>query len=214
MIIVTLDGPSAVGKSTIAKLIAQKLNFRYLDTGAIYRIVALLVKEREINIENRAEVSNVCKNLKISMDFDKNGEFKIFVGFRDVTNLLRDEVISKNASIVSEYFEIRKNLLGIQRHFALENDIVAEGRDTGSVVFPYAKYKFYLDADLETRTLRRYKQSGETIDISEIRNQILERDKRDSERKISPLIIPEGAIIIDSSCKTIDEVVKQIIDIV
>jgi cytidylate kinase len=180
--------------------------FKYLDTGAIYRSIALLILEENISIFNINKIEKLCKNIEIDMFFNNKNEFKIYCNKKDVTKLIRTEKISKYSSIISSYPEVRKQLLNLQRDFGKRNNIIAEGRDTGSVVFPYADYKFYFDADLETRVERRFLQLGGDIIFEELKQEVYERDERDKNRDISPLIIPENAIIIDTTNKNIKEV--------
>ena len=210
--IITIDGPSGAGKSTVAKLIADKLGFRYLDTGAMYRAVTLYMIENQVDIKNEEEVINALNKLNIG--FDSN--YRIYLDSQDITEDIRKEKVVKFVSEVSAISSVRRKMVDLQRDIAKEGNYILDGRDAGSVVFPNADYKFYLDASLEERAKRRYKEElSKEVDISfeEVRESIKKRDKYDSNRKDSPLVVPENAIIIDTTNMTIDEVAEEITDI-
>lgn len=210
--IITIDGPSGAGKSTVAKLIADKLGFKYLDTGAMYRAVTLYMIENQVDIKNEEEVINALNKLNIG--FDSN--YRIYLDSQDITEDIRKEKVVKFVSEVSAISSVRRKMVDLQRDIAKEGNYILDGRDAGSVVFPNADYKFYLDASLEERAKRRYKEElSKEVDISfeEVRESIKKRDKYDSNRKDSPLVVPENAIIIDTTNMTIDEVAEEITDI-
>ena len=210
--IITIDGPSGAGKSTIAKLIADKLGFKYLDTGAMYRAVTLYMIENQVDIKNEEEVINALNKLNIG--FDSN--YRIYLDSQDITEDIRKEKVVKFVSEVSAISSVRRKMVDLQRDIAKEGNYILDGRDAGSVVFPNADYKFYLEASLEERAKRRYKEElSKEVDISfeEVRESIKKRDKYDSNRKDSPLVVPENAIIIDTTNMTIDEVAEEITDI-
>ena len=210
--IITIDGPSGAGKSTIAKLIADKLGFKYLDTGAMYRAVTLYMIENQVDIKNEEEVINALNKLNIG--FDSN--YRIYLDSQDITEDIRKEKVVKFVSEVSAISSVRRKMVDLQRDIAKEGNYILDGRDAGSVVFPNADYKFYLEASLEERAKRRYKEELlKEVDISfeEVRESIKKRDKYDSNRKDSPLVVPENAIIIDTTNMTIDEVAEEITDI-
>ena len=210
--IITIDGPSGAGKSTIAKLIADKLGFKYLDTGAMYRAVTLYMIENQVDIKNEEEVINALNKLNIG--FDSN--YRIYLDSQDITEDIRKEKVVKFVSEVSAISSVRRKMVDLQRDIAKEGNYILDGRDAGSVVFPNADYKFYLDASLEERAKRRYKEELlKEVDISfeEVRESIKKRDKYDSNRKDSPLVVPENAIMIDTTNMTIDEVAEEITDI-
>lgn len=210
--IITIDGPSGAGKSTVAKLIADKLGFKYLDTGAMYRAVTLYMIENQVDIKNEEEVINALNKLNIG--FDSN--YRIYLDSQDITEDIRKEKVVKFVSEVSAISSVRRKMVDLQRDIAKEGNYILDGRDAGSVVFPNADYKFYLDASLEERAKRRYKEELlKEVDISfeEVRESIKKRDKYDSNRKDSPLVVPENAIIIDTTNMTIDEVAEEITDI-
>ena len=210
--IITIDGPSGAGKSTVAKLIADKLGFKYLDTGAMYRAVTLYMIENQVDIKNEEEVINALNKLNIG--FDSN--YRIYLDSQDITEDIRKEKVVKFVSEVSAISSVRRKMVDLQRDIAKEDNYILDGRDAGSVVFPNADYKFYLEASLEERAKRRYKEElSKEVDISfeEVKESIKKRDKYDSNRKDSPLVVPENAIIIDTTNMTIDEVAEEITDI-
>lgn len=210
--IITIDGPSGAGKSTVAKLIADKLGFKYLDTGAMYRAVTLYMIENQVDIKNEEEVINALNKLNIGFD----SSYRIYLDSQDITEDIRKEKVVKFVSEVSAISSVRRKMSDLQRDIAKEGNYILDGRDAGSVVFPNADYKFYLEASLEERAKRRYKEElSKEVDISfeEVRESIKKRDKYDSNRKDSPLVVPENAIIIDTTNMTIDEVAEKITDI-
>ncbi len=210
--IITIDGPSGAGKSTVAKLIADKLGFKYLDTGAMYRAVTLYMIENQVDIKNEEEVINALNKLNIG--FDSN--YRIYLDSQDITEDIRKEKVVKFVSEVSAISSVRRKMVDLQRDIAKEGNYILDGRDAGSVVFPNADYKFYLEASLEERAKRRYKEElSKEVDISfeAVKESIKKRDKYDSNRKDSPLVVPENAIIIDTTNMTIYEVAEEITDI-
>lgn len=210
--IITIDGPSGAGKSTVAKLIADKLGFKYLDTGAMYRAVTLYMIENQVDIKNEEEVINALNKLNIG--FDSN--YRVYLDSQDITEDIRKEKVVKFVSEVSAISSVRRKMVDLQRDIAKEGNYILDGRDAGSVVFPNADYKFYLEASLEERAKRRYKEElSKEVDISfeAVKGSIKKRDKYDSNRKDSPLVVPENAIIIDTTNMTIDEVAEEITDI-
>ena len=210
--IITIDGPSGAGKSTVAKWIADKLGFKYLDTGAMYRAVTLYMIENQVDIKNEEEVINALNKLNIG--FDSN--YRIYLDSQDITEDIRKEKVVKFVSEVSAISSVRRKMVDLQRDIAKEGNYILDGRDAGSVVFPNADYKFYLEASLEERAKRRYKEElSKEVDISfeAVKESIKKRDEYDSNRKDSPLVVPENAIIIDTTNMTIDEVAEEITDI-
>lgn len=210
--IITIDGPSGAGKSTVAKLIADKLGFKYLDTGAMYRAVTLYMIENQVDIKNEEEVINALNKLNIG--FDSN--YRIYLDSQDITEDIRKEKVVKFVSEVSAISSVRRKMVDLQRDIAKEGNYILDGRDVGSVVFPNADYKFYLEASLEERAKRRYKEElSKEVDISfeAVKESIKKRDKYDCNRKDSPLVVPENAIIIDTTNMTIYEVAEEITDI-
>lgn len=211
--IISLDGPSGAGKSTVAKLVAKKLGYKYLDTGAMYRAVTLFFLNKNVNIQNDNEIISAISDLKIS--FDNNN--KIYLNDVDVSEEIRSIKVVNMVSKVSSISAVRKSMVSLQRTIAENDNYVVDGRDIGSVVFPLAKYKFYIDASVEIRAKRRYEeeiQKGKDITFEEVIDSIKKRDEIDSNREDSPLVVPKDAIIIDTTNMTIDEVVQKITDVV
>ncbi|KLI31584.1 (d)CMP kinase [Brachyspira hyodysenteriae] len=211
--IITLDGPSGAGKSTIAKLLAKKLSFKYLDTGAMYRAVTLYMIKHNIDINNNSEVISALNNLNIN--FDNAG--RIYLDNEDVTEAIRSMEVVNLVSKVSSISIVRQNMVSLQRKIAEGGNYVVDGRDIGSVVFPNSKYKFYMDASLDERAKRRYNEElskGKNITYEEVRESIRKRDEFDSNREDSPLVVPENANIIDTTSMTIDEVVEKIANVI
>ena len=208
-VIVTIDGPSGAGKSTITKLLAAKLNYTYLDTGAMYRAVGLKIHRTGTNLENKNALQKMLDNIDLHLVPNKDGT-KVIVNNENVSEAIRTPEMSMVASRVSANEQVREKLTFLQRKVGQEGSIVAEGRDMGTVVFPKANHKFFLDASPEERARRRQKQlaeQGQQVDFKETLDQIIKRDKDDSSRELSPLKPAEDAIIIDSSEMAIDEVV-------
>ncbi|MEI0607758.1 (d)CMP kinase [Brachyspira pulli] len=211
--IITLDGPSGVGKSTIAKLVAKRLSFKYLDTGAMYRAVTLYMIKHNINIDNNDEVISALNNLNIN--FDNDG--RIYLDNEDVTEAIRSIEVVNLVSKVSSISVVRQNMVSLQRKIAEGGNYVVDGRDIGSVVFPDSKYKFYMDASLDERAKRRHAEEiskGKNITYEEVRESIRKRDEFDSNREDSPLVVPKNANIIDTTSMTIDDVVEKITNVI
>lgn len=211
--VITLDGPSGAGKSTIAKLLAKKLSFKYLDTGAMYRAVTLYMIKHHIDINNNSEVISALNNL--SINFDNAG--RIYLDNEDVTEAIRSMEVVNLVSKVSSISIVRQNMVSLQRKIAEGGNYVVDGRDIGSVVFPNSKYKFYMDASLDERAKRRHNEEvskGKNITYEEVRESIRKRDEFDSNREDSPLVVPQNANIIDTTSMTIDEVVEKIANVI
>ncbi len=214
--IITIDGPAGSGKSTIAKALAKELGLIYIDTGAMYRSLTLMAIENNIDFEDEDEILRIAKTKKMEFDnsvSDKSDYTKVKIDGRDVTDAIRSEEVGKNVSIVSKLSNVRKYLVKLQRELAYEYDSVLEGRDTGSVVCPDAILKIYLTANIDERVRRRKNQhleNGKDIDELLIREEIEMRDKIDSGRDDSPLVVPEDGIIVDTTGMNIEETVEKI----
>lgn len=211
--LITIDGPAGSGKSTVAKLLAQKLNLLYLDTGALYRAVAYKIQATGIVAPDTAVLKELFVKTKISLRKNHDG-LAVIVDQEDVSQKIRTEEIAVLASTISAIPLVREALLPIQRECARETGVVAEGRDMGTVVFPNADFKFYLHASPEERARRRYlelSEKGLNPVYEEIRASIVLRDKQDTEREVSPLRVPEDARVIDTSEMTISEVMADIL---
>jgi len=215
-LVITIDGPAGAGKSTVSKALAAKLSYLYLDTGAFYRAFAYQAKKEGILQDDDEGLSRVGSNISICMQH-KDGQLRVFVGGEEVTDKIRTQEISLLASTLSARPCVRQALLSLQREAGAKGGIVAEGRDMGTVVFPGADYKFYLDATVAERAKRRYSEivaCNDKIDYEQIKKDIIVRDKQDKEREIAPLKPAETAVIIDSTDMTVDEVVDKIIELI
>ncbi|MEK6598992.1 MAG: (d)CMP kinase [Deltaproteobacteria bacterium] len=208
--IIAIDGPAGSGKSTLARLLAEKLRFTYIDTGAMYRAVAVKVHEEGIDIEDEDKLKKLCS--RIRLHFEDN---KIFVDGRDYSNEIRKTSAGPLSSKVSTKKTVREAMVRLQRSMAENSSVVMEGRDIGTVVFPDADVKFYLDASAEIRGKRRYlelKEKGSDVSLGEVIEEVKARDKRDSTRALSPLKKADDAIHIDTSNMEIEDVVKKMVE--
>jgi len=214
--IITIDGPAGSGKGTVAIMVAEKKGYSYLDTGAMYRTLALAIKEKNIEISNDSMVNSIIRDTEIKTEYEKNAGVKLFLNSLDVTDKIRTPEISKISSDIARIKSVRDYLVNLQRKIGSKGKIVVEGRDMGTYVFPDAKYKFYLDATAEERAMRRYRQlisenSDEKMTFDNVLIEIKKRDKQDMERKESPLHPALNAVIIDTTSLTPSEVVVKII---
>jgi cytidylate kinase len=206
--IITIDGPAGAGKSTISKLLADWLSFIYLDTGALYRAVAYYLTRKGFP-GKKEELTELCRSMHVELN-DQAGHLHVFVDGEDVTMKIRTEEIGLLASQISAIPLVREVLLSVQRDMASDGGVVAEVRDMGTVVFSDAEIKFFLDASVQERAGRRYHEllgKGDGVSLQDIENDLLLRDRQDRERPIAPLIVPPDALRIDSTDKTISEVV-------
>lgn len=209
MKIIAIDGPAGSGKGTIAKILADKLNLLYIDTGATYRCVALAAIENNIDINNEDELVRLAKSLNIEFIDDKT-----YLNSIDVSEKIRSKEVSKIVSPISSHVNLRSILVNLQRNMAKDNDVIMEGRDITTVVFPEANYKFYLDADVSVRAERRYKEmleKGIDISLEEIKENIEKRDYNDMNKPVGALKRTDEQIYIDTTKLNIDEVVDEII---
>jgi cytidylate kinase len=212
--VIAIDGPAGSGKSTTAKLVAQRLNFLYLDTGAMYRAITLKALENGVTVNDEKELEKLTKNSVISFK-NENGVNKIFLDGKDVTEKIRDPLVDQNVSFVSMHKKVRKILVEKQKEIGRKNDLVAEGRDTTTVVFPGA-FKIYLCADIEERAKRRFlelKDKGIQTSLKEQIKEIRKRDKLDSQREASPLCVAKNSVVIDTTYLTIEEQVNNVLEL-
>lgn len=212
-ITIAVDGPAAAGKSTIAKRVAKELEYIYIDTGAMYRSVAYHMIANGIDIDNEAAVGGEICNLSIELKIDGS----IYLNGEDVSNKIRTSEISKYASKVAAYGKVREYLVKLQRNIAANGGVILDGRDIGTVVLPDAELKIFQIASVETRALRRHLENverGIESSLEEIKNEIINRDYNDMNREISPLKKADDAIEIDTSDRSIEEVVEIILELV
>lgn len=211
---IAIDGPAGAGKSTVAKEVAKKLNFLYIDTGAIYRAVTLAALNRNIDLKDEKSLTALAKNMKIEMVPDSKKLFRIYAEGRDISGEIRKPEVSRNVSLVAKIPAVRENLLQKQRDMARAGGVIMEGRDIGTTVLPEADFKFFLTASPKERARRRYEElvaAGYQVDKETLLEEIKERDRIDSTREIAPLMPAPDAIIIDCSQMSVEQVVDHIV---
>ena len=213
---VAIDGPAGAGKSTIAKLISREMGYIYVDTGAMYRAMAVYFSKNKVNPEDESAINEAVKNVDIKIEY-QNGEQQVILNGENVTGLLRTEETGNMASKTSTYKEVRSKLVELQRELAKTTDVVMDGRDIGTTVLPDAFVKIYLTASSDARAKRRYDElvaKGEQCDLSAIKEDIEKRDYQDMHREISPLKQAEDAVLLDTSDMNIEQVVAAMRDII
>lgn len=211
--IITIDGPAGAGKSTVSKALAKELGYIYLDTGALYRALAYKALLNRIILDDEPALGRLCKSTKVVLK-NIRGQMKVYVDGEDVGGKIRTEEVGITASKISVFSVVRQSLLKLQREAGANGGIVAEGRDMGSVVFPDADFKFYLDAHIEERIKRRHNEllsKGKEAELQSVQKDMQARDKQDSEREIAPLKPTPSSIIIDSTKLSVNEIVREII---
>lgn len=209
---IAIDGPAGAGKSTIAKKLAKKTEFIYVDTGAMYRAMAYYFLANNIEADDEAALKSACEKIVIELAYE-DGVQKVLLNGDDISGEIRREEVGNMASATSGYGFVRAKLLSLQQDIAAKNDVIMDGRDIGTCVLPDAQLKVYLTASVRTRAMRRYKElqeKGEACVLADIERDIEERDYRDMHREIAPLKAAEDAKVLDSSDLTIDEVVEAI----
>lgn len=209
---VAVDGPAGAGKSTIARMVASEKGYIYVDTGAMYRGLAIHFIKEGADPQNREEIQRACENAQITIRYEEGAQ-QVYLNGENITPLLRNEEVGKMASVTSAIPEVRKKLFDLQRSLAEAEDVIMDGRDIGTNILPNADVKIYLTASVETRARRRYKElqeKGIQCNLEEIEKEIKERDHRDMTRETAPLKKAEDAILVDSSDLTIEEVVQTI----
>jgi len=207
-LLITIDGPAGAGKTTVSRTLADRLGYRYIDTGALYRGVAYEVKNQGVNPESETELADLCRRLQLSFKTEAKG-LRLYSGETDISDRIRTTEISMMASSVSANAVVRDYLLDVQRDIGLRKAAVFEGRDMGTVVFPEADLKFFLDASVTTRALRRYQELESESDqsLDKVKKDMQRRDTNDSTRSLAPLKPADDAIVIDSSDLSVKEVV-------
>jgi len=209
--IIAIDGPAGSGKSTISKLVAKDLNLIYLDTGAMYRMFTLKLLNEKVSFEDKKKIEELLQKLNINIDKES-----FFLDGKDVSEEIRKSDVSQNVSKVAAIKEVREKMVDLQRKFSQSKDVILDGRDIGTVVFPNADIKIYLVADLKERAERRYREmleKGQKVSFEEIYKNIADRDKLDSTREITPLKKAADAVEVDTTAKSIEEVKKEILNI-
>ncbi|MGV6806918.1 MAG: (d)CMP kinase [bacterium] len=216
--VVTVDGPSGSGKGTISQLLAKKLGYHYLDSGALYRLLGLAAERHGLDMGNVEDLASLAAHMDVAfLTSDDGMSVKVMLEGEDVSSAIRGEDAGRAASRVAVIPEVREALLSRQRAFASEPGLVADGRDMGTVVFPEARHKIFLTASPEVRAKRRFdqlNQGPEGVTLAALVEQVRERDERDTHREVSPLVPAADAVVIDSSAMTIDEVLERAMEIV
>ena len=208
--LITIDGPAGAGKTTVSKMLAERLGYRYIDTGALYRGVAFEAVRRGISSEDDNAIREMCRQLSFRFELVEK-QLRLFSGEQDVTDKIRTPEITMMASAISARPVVRSFLLGLQREIGREKRVVFEGRDMGTVVFPEAEVKFFLDASPHTRAIRRFQEmkGSSTQTLEQVENDIIRRDTNDSTRAVAPLKAAEDAVRIDTTELSLDEVIEK-----
>lgn len=213
---VAIDGPASAGKSTIAKILATKLNYVYVDTGAMYRTITLAAKKNGIAYNDEEKIKNLLSQTEIRFEPSTPVQ-RVFLNDTDVTEEIRSAEVTNNVSVVASFADVRSNLVNRQREIANNNNVIMDGRDIGTTVLPEADVKIFLVASVDERAQRRYKENvakGMTTDLETLKREIEARDYKDSHRQISPLTQAKDAILVDTTGQSIDDVVAKIANII
>ena len=214
--VITVDGPSGAGKGTISRVLAKKLGFHYLDSGALYRILGIAAQRHQVDTSNNKGLMTLAEHMDIRFDSSETGDIKALLEGEDITHEMRTEDTGAIASLVASHPQVRSALLKRQRMFATEPGLIADGRDMGTVVFPDAVLKIYLTASIEERAQRRYKElleKGEDVNLRSLIDQVRTRDDRDMSRDASPLIPAVDAIELDTSEQSIEEATDTVLSL-
>jgi CMP/dCMP kinase len=212
--VITVDGPAGSGKSTVSRILAKRLGYLYLDTGAMYRAVALRWAREGLSFSDEAALERVCTGLDLQFRLE-GGENHLYLGEEDVSAAIRSPEMDRLSSTLSALQQVRKAMTELQKKLGSNGRVVAEGRDMGTVVFPEADFKFFLTADLEIRAERRYRERimrGETISLKNVAREMIKRDEQDMNRILSPLRPAEDAVLIDTSCLNPDQVMNAMLE--
>ena len=215
--VITVDGPSGAGKGTISRILAKKLGFHYLDSGALYRILGIAAQRHQVDTSNNKGLVTLAEHMDIRFDSSETGDIKALLEGEDITQEMRTEDTGALASLVASHPLVRSALLKRQRMFATEPGLIADGRDMGTIVFPDAVLKIYLTASIEERAKRRFKEllaKGEDVSLRGLIEQVRTRDDRDMSRDASPLVPAEDAVELDTSEQTIQEVTDTVLNLV
>ena len=212
---IAIDGPAGAGKSTITKRVAKQLGFIYVDTGAMYRSMALYFLRNHVDAKDEEKIAQACPQINVSLDY-KDGEQQVILNGENVNGLIRTEEVSMMTSDTSKYPVVREKLLSLQRELAEKKDVIMDGRDIGTCVLPNADLKVYLTASSAERARRRYKEQQErgiSCDLAQIEKDIIARDRQDMNREVAPLRQAEDAVLVDASDMTIEEVVERVVSL-
>lgn len=212
---IAIDGPAGAGKSTVAQLVAKKLGFTYIDTGAMYRALTWMAMKKNVPLEREEDLMELLRSITITLKQELNGQ-RVFVDEQDVSAEIRHPQVTRQVSIVAKHPKVRKLMVQLQQNMAAKEDVVMDGRDIGTHVLPHADVKIFLTASIEERAMRRYKElieKGHQADLEELKQEIATRDKLDSERETAPLKCAEDALVLDSTGLSIPEVVERIVGI-
>ena len=215
-LLITIDGPAGAGKSTVSRLLANKLSYTYLDTGALYRALAYRCIQEGLSATDEGGIANLCQRTGIVLQ-NEEGFLKVLADGEDVTDKIRTESISLQASAISAMPPVRAALLSIQREAGKAGGVVAEGRDMGTIVFPEADFKFFLEAGMNERIKRRHRElviRGDAVQYQNVKKDLMMRDRQDREREIAPLKVPDGAFIVDSTHVPAEGVVETILSVI
>ncbi len=213
---IAIDGPAGAGKSTVAKRIAEEFGYLYVDTGAMYRAMALFFLQKGIDGRDEAAIEAACREVSVSLEY-RDGAQQVLLNGENVTGRIRTEEVSRMASVTSVYRAVREKLVQQQRELARRRDVVMDGRDIGTAVLPDATLKVYLTASSRVRALRRFKElkeRGEEVNLEAIEEEIIRRDERDMNRALSPLKRADDAVLLDSSEMTLEEVLREMEELV
>jgi len=211
-VVITIDGPAGAGKSTVAKALAQRLSYSYLDTGAMYRALTLKALQKKIDLENESALIRLAQETKIDLVDDPRAGLTVMLDGRNVSEQIRSQEVTNNTFYIARVPGVREVMVGWQREIGARRNIVVEGRDVGTVVFPQATKKFYLDANPEERALRRIKElrgRGKKVDDQELKRDLQERDQKDFTRSVGALKKADDAVLIDSTRLSINQVVDE-----
>lgn len=211
--IITIDGPAGSGKSTVSRLLAARLGYLYLDTGAMYRAVALQARRKNVDLKDTEKISSICRELDLHFK-TLDGATRLFLGTEDISAAIRSPEMDMLSSAVSAIKEVREAMTGLQRKMAEHGEVVAEGRDMGTVVFPDAECKFFIDADPGVRAGRRYRERqerGESVSRQAVEKELKKRDDQDMTRTLAPLVPAKDAILLDTTTLTVEEVVEKMV---
>ena len=214
--VVTIDGPSGSGKGSISKRVSEKLGWHYLDSGSLYRALGIAAIKQGVDIASEDALAELIDEIELEFKKAEQGNWAIFLNGQQVQDQLQTEAVGDVASKIAVFPKVRSGLLAKQQTFQKAPGLVADGRDMGSIVFPNAPYKIYLTASADERGKRRHKQlirKGISANLTDVIQDIEQRDERDKNRLLSPLVVPDGAVYIDSSSSSIDEVVAQVLNI-